>query len=671
MTALKSIMTQALTKLKSYSSSLAKTTVTSDMSRILGMPIKQEIDIKSVEKEFIKAHAYESGFRLFKPQAEALELYITTGKLLGSIGVGWGKTLITLSIAQIAIKEKGLNKVVLMIPPTVYPQLMQRDITWARKRIRLTVPIIGLRGSAKDRLNKAQSDISGLYILPYSTMSTSNGEDCLRSISPDLIIADEVHNLKNLKSAKTRRTFHVIKDLDCDLVGLSGTITSKSIRDYRHILDCCLKENSPIPNSYQQFATWMQVMDSGMSPTKSQLEDISPLIKWADKHFPEEEFTFDSFGFRTAYRCRFESCPNVVSTGDADIHTSLTICNASKNDIKMVIDKEQMGELTKFIRKVKDDWKTPNDDEISYVLHKYKWLYELTAGFYNELIWPTIQEIQEDRRVSEKVAKEILIKSKMYHTADQEYHKEVRSFLKDGHRSGLDTPELIGTSIKNHQGAQVGPLLYTYWCDRRDADFEGRVERYTRSKRVCDYKIQCAYHWARILERGIIWYYNREIGIWLNEYLQEFNPLFCPSGDEHNEKIIDPSTKDRIVIASIMAHSTGKNLQFHQNQLFVQWPRVASRAEQTLGRLHRNEQKAEDLYVDLLLYTGFDFECFAATLQDSLYIHSSTGARQKLVYAHYDPFPETYPSDFLRERGFDVKRLDRKMKEEMDERFGQ
>jgi len=60
-----------------------------------------------------------------------------------------------------------------------------------------------------------------------------------------------------------------------------------------------------------------------------------------------------------------------------------------------------------------------------------------------------------------------------------------------------------------------------------------------------------------------------------------------------------------------------------------------------------------------------------ACLIDALYIHQTTGSRQKLIYASYDPMPQRFPEDFLRERGFaDVAQLDREAQERLEEKFG-
>jgi len=129
--------------------------------------------------------------------------------------------------------------------------------------------------------------------------------------------------------------------------------------------------------------------------------------------------------------------------------------------------------------------------------------------------------------------------------------------------------------------------------------------------------------------------------------------------------------KDKIVVASITAHGEGKNLQHFHNQYFLQWPRNAAAAEQALGRLHRSGQEADVVLAVTNNSLDFDKMNFGACLNDSLYIHQSTGVKQKLIYATYFPDnPEIFPSEVLKERGYQPTILNADLWRAMEDRFG-
>jgi len=226
----------------------------------------------------------------------------------------------------------------------------------------------------------------------------------------------------------------------------------------------------------------------------------------------------------------------------------------------------------------------------------------------------------------------------------------------------------------------VGEELYEQWRKWKDLDFEGRPERDSTAVRLCSYKINAMVLWAQNLrkdskkDRGaLIWVHNQEIGRWAVEALQEAGlpVLHCPAGEVSNKAIRDPKNGNKFVVASISAHGTGKNLQHFQHCYILQWPRNAKKAEQLLGRHHRNGQKADQLIVVTNNTVEFDRQNFAATLNDSLYIHQTTGSRQKLMYATYDPLPMIFPAAVLRQRGFENRMLNEVQQAGLNERFGQ
>ena len=74
-----------------------------EIRRIIGMPLVFPMDGPECEaycRENIIASAYEDGFRLWPVQAEAVAAFELYNGLFGPIGVGWGKTLVSLMIAR-------------------------------------------------------------------------------------------------------------------------------------------------------------------------------------------------------------------------------------------------------------------------------------------------------------------------------------------------------------------------------------------------------------------------------------------------------------------------------------------------------------------------------------------------------------------------------------------
>lgn len=622
----------------------------------------------------IEAKHYERGFRLFDPQLAGWLAYLETGGVFGAIGVGWGKTLLCAAIANSAYVERGKKKILLCIPSNVFDQLTQVDLAWIRARINLSVPfhILGQK-SAQRRKATFLSGYKGCYIATYSLLSTTDANDMLRAIQPDLVILDEAHNLKNREAARTKRLFSYLEDHeDVELCAFSGTITSKGVEDYHHIIRRALGDNCPLPQSVRLAGEWGMILNSGAVPSEAQAAELVPLIEWARAAVPEEKFPANVSGFRKAYKERFRTAPGVVTTHDSEIGCSLVISNVPVQDYENC---EGWEELSIIMRRIETMWVTPTDDEIEHAIHAYKWLYEMSAGFYNELYWPTARELARSKQISEAEADDLLSGAMDHHLAHQEYARGLRNWLGAHQRAGIDTPMLVGLDMAKNGSRNVGRDLYELWCAMKNLEFADMPERWSRAIRVCPFKVNAAVEWAKGLpagKGGIVWVHHQEMGLWAWEAMIEagIDALHCPAGKQANQQIIDPAHAHRIVVASLDAHGEGKNLQHFEHMFYLQWPRRAVRAEQSLGRFHRNGQLADEVEARCCRTIDFDDLVFAACLQDGLYIHQTTGVRQKVIYATHAPMPRIYSPEFLRERGMENEQLNQDMRRAIQERFG-
>lgn len=658
-----------------------------EVQRITSLPVVYPMTPEEVEvysRMNTLAEAWNAGFRLFPIQADTVATYESCGGAIGRVGVGFGKTLISLMCADKAYR-KGIERSFLIIPPEVFIQLYTVDIIWARNRVPLSMPIHWLpTRDLAGRKALAASKKRGLYVYTHSLLSSRDAEHNLREIDPGLIIIDECQRVKDKSAARTRRLTRYLHDrmlrkMPCEVVALSGTITTKSIKDYRHLCVAALGLKAPMPLGEIMANEWAAILDA---PASSGWEDdkqpagtggsgpLLPLVHWAMRTFPREPIGENVHGFRRAFRLRLDHSAGVTSSGDAAIGTTLIMTNRPVEHPEHFTGWPM---LQKLIKQVCDEWKTPNGDEIEHQINTWKWLYELSAGFYNQLTWPSNELMATRARISQDQAAEIMGKTLLHHAAGQAYRKELRRWLGEKHIPGVDTPMLVGSDMARNGAKNVGTGLYDYWRYWKSLDFEHRPERDRTAVRVCDFKIHAAVKWACEIPHGtgaIIWVFNEEMGKWVYEALvaSGVQAMHCPAGEHANAAILDHGNKHLKVVASLTAHGTGKNLQHFQHQYFVQWPRAAGHAEQCLGRTHRSGQEAEELVVYTCNTGEFDEINFAACLNDALYIHQ-TSTRQKLIYAVYNPLPRIFPSAVLFERGLQNTLLSVEQEREMREKF--
>lgn len=670
----------------------ARESIAQEIERIIALPI-----IPQPTEEQIRAvslyYCPDGEIQLYPEQVNAMMQYHEYGGLLCPIPVGGGKTLVSVLIPNDAYNFFGKRKILLMVPPDLINQLRDVELPWYRRHISINIPFYWLAGqTAGKRMLLANSGRAGCYVVSYSILSGRQGSELLDAIKPELIVGDEIHSIASANpSARGRRFRIAIKMFGPQLVGLSGTITKKSPRDYHHLAVHTLHENCFMPRPTGIADEWAKIIDCNASSIDEfhnnaapQPGPIKPLIEWAKKYFPDQIFPNNLIGFRSAFNIRKDTCPGVIASNGDQLGVSLRITNidgSQQHRYSSTLDNTKSNgwkELREIVKQLVTMWVAPNGDEIDHAMHLWRWRYELEGfGFYNNLYWPEAERVAARKKLPLAEAKNILERSQAHHMLHQEYMKDLRYWIKHRAKKGMDTPFLIAGDMFHHGSDHVGPTLYKSWKTMKDAEFEGMVERDKAVVRVCDFRVKKVVEWAqkwykdRPNKAAIIWVKNKGVAEWLREvFLEADLPMvYCPAGKMGQQNIDDRAQGNKFAIASISAHHKGRNLQYHHDaEFFAQWPREAHIAEQSLGRVHRNGQEADECQIFQSIESDFDRVLFASCINDAAYI-DQTSQRQKLLYADYAEAPKILPYSVLMAWGTQATQLDAKGKRMLEDRF--
>ncbi len=260
---------------------------TSEIERILRLPRRTQSASIELALEMSEALRKDTGAQQLRPvQALALLEAMMTGGLFGPIGVGEGKTLITL----------------------LAPYVLEA------KRYLLILPAGLQKKTRKDHAKYAQHwripALSEFLMLSYEMLGRVQSVDVLNRYKPDLIGADEVHRFKNRRAACTRRMIRYMHDHpETRFLALSGTIMQKSVRDFGHILRWCLKDKAPVPRTETEIEDWAWALDERV-PDESRYEP-GALLRFCE---PEELNEAPLVAARRGFRRRLLDTPGVVST---------------------------------------------------------------------------------------------------------------------------------------------------------------------------------------------------------------------------------------------------------------------------------------------------------------------------------------------------------------------
>lgn len=489
---------------------------------------------------------------LWPIQARAIFEAFKEGGGFFPIGVGRGKALISLLAPVLMDCERPI----LFVPAALRDQTLDFVIPRMSKHWKLT-----------DRL----------VVVGYSELSLAKNATMLEDYRPDLIILDECHSVARPEAGRTRRLVRYFREHpETKCLAMSGTVSSRSLKDFSHIIQWCLKDRTPLPRTWRELSEWADAIDEKVPD--DQRAAPGALLRFCE---PGENV-------RQGFRRRLVETPGVVASAESELGTSLQILKYRSLDLPSgVADK---------IEAMRKTWTTPNGDIITNAVDLWRHIRELSLGFWYR--WDPAPP-------------------RKWLSARKDWKAFVRETLKHNRR-GLDTELQVWNECEKKL-----PEVFRKWRAIKDS-FKIRTVPVWEN----DFALVACAKWlaGRTEEnRGIVWIEHRAFGEKLSKKVRY--PYFG-AGDS---RIL--STDARGVLASIRAHSEGKNLERFSSNLVVA-PMASGKAwEQLLGRTHREGQKADVVHCEIFLHVPELREAFEQARADAQYLEDTFGNRQKLNYA--------------------------------------
>lgn len=570
-----------------------------DLDRILKLP-RRDSNYDSIAPQDYIDSLTESlrrpgGTRSLRPiQAAALREASEVRGFLGPIGVGAGKTDISVLLPAVL----GSRVAVLLVPPALKKKLVEVEYPYLQTQWKLPQ----LFGSK----TYYPGTTGLLYVVSYSQLSTAKGTDVLDDIKPDLIVADEVHALAG-NSARRKRFDRYMKANPSTLFcGMSGTVTSKSIKEYAHLAKYAFHQGSPLPLHYPTLDAWSAVID----PSKNE-NPPGALVRLCA---PGEEV-------RAAFGRRLIETPGVVATKSNRIGSSLVI---NRREIKTP------PAVNAALDVLRADWESPSGDILKDALSVARYGNQLSTGHYTRWVWPAT--------VNKSLKAEWL-------ECRRNWGLEVRDMLKGDAKKGMDSPLLLA------RAAIAGKWksdAFEPWRDiaRAYRTITGKRQPPTEAVWIDDFMVRDAVEWGK-QNHGIIWYEHDALGKAIaaaGQFPRYGAATDCPTavdpktGQTVPGIVLEPGT--RTVVASLDSFGTGWNLQQFTKTLYTTTPSSGKLMEQSLGRCHREGQTADEVNAYLYLHTPELKKSLTSARNSAIYIEGSLQNEQKLLYATYSFDPE-------------------------------
>ncbi len=529
---------------------------------------------------------------LWPVQAQALEEMAACNGLLAPIPVGGGKTGICL-LAPLAIPDCKIALV--LVPPKLLKQL-GRD--WRHFSQHFRVPNLIIHGENL-RFESPTNEPQYLHAFPYSLLCRPEQTDFLgTTLCPDLIIADEADRLRHKNSAQSSRFLrYLLEHPETRLCVLTGSLTSKSLKDYAHLSAASLKEGAPTPLDPRVAEDWARVIRA-RKPDESE-PPPGALMKLC---LPGESV-------HSGFHRRFVETPGVVTAFEGDINIPMTITTADAPPIPDVVEG--------YLETLRDKWERPDEWEYDNALEKAACAEQLAHGFYYRWRYP--------RGEPSELIDRWLEARKAWMKAVRERLKRRFEFM-DSVKHVTDAAIRAWDGCRPERGKPVWspkPIAWPIW-----KALAGQVEPEPEAVWIDDYLAQAASDWAHS-HTGIVWYGHRAFG----KRVAELAGLPRFGGGPKAEERLRMETGTRSIIVSIRAFGRGfDGLQhyFHE-QLITSPPADSTNWAQVLGRLARPGQEHEVL-TQFFAHTPELAARYEQAVCRAQYVEETMGDKQKLLH---------------------------------------
>ena len=516
-------------------------------------------------------------------QAAALWELREHGGLLAPIGVGHGKTLIALLAGRVA--KAALT--IILAPASTVPQLKQ---VMAETALHFLLP-------------------ENLRIYSYAALSQAKNTDLLERLARQydpakmLIVADEAHRIKRPEAARTKRIIRFFQQHpEVTFAALSGTFTSRSLHDYKHLAELALREGSPIPTDSYHLDHWAQAVDVEGQPGQQAWRMVQPLWDWFTKlpECPEPDAGLCGTGaekcdkVRAAFRHRLWTTPGVVATTSPSVGSSLYL--------SLHPDLPVPETVTQVLDTVLQTGERPDGEVLADPIEIWRFQRQMSQGFYYVWDWPGGLVDTE------------------WVEARSDWSRRVRAELAQHSAEGYDSPLLVFNRIQRQHEAGQRLAIHRSW--QRWQGQRHKKPPPTKPVWLSPFLLDYAISWLeQQSEPAILWYDSAAV-----------EAALATRGVTTYGAGAAPPRKAEKCAMSIQAHGVGKNLQAWRTQLVMAPPSSGLAWEQLLGRLHRQGQKADEVECHVMVHSAAFVDAWDKAQRDAKYIFDSTGNPQKLIY---------------------------------------
>lgn len=546
-----------------------------DFVRIASLPVRTEASYPAdlapaLSRALATPEGLAAGVQLRPVQARSLYDAGMHRRGFFALRVGAGKTLTSFLLPRVMNAQRPL----LLIPASL---MTKTDREWRA-------------------LGKHWQVAKHLRFMSYQKLGVVSGAQDIEAYQPDLIIADECHRLKNLRAAVTRRVARYLKARPNTLfVPMSGTMMKRSLKDFAHLAGWALGQGSILPLYAETLTEWAEALDEDTNAFNQREPGIlTELFPGVQSDTNDERRYARQVFFRRA-----EATPGVVISDAKGEYTGSLTISALEYHVNAATD-------ANFV-KLRTDMCRPDGWALSEAMQAWAVARQLALGLH--YAWnPQPPEEWLDARKA--------------------WAQFVRDFLKShqSERMGIDSTLAVANAVDRGQLIDEYKTLET-WRKIEPIFKVNSVEVWHD-----DGALKVCAQWLKDHPRGICWTDHTFFAQGLSRMTGV--PYYGADGLDARENFIEDHPEGSPIIASRVANSTGRNLQFKWSDNLVTAPPADSEGwEQMIGRTHRDGQPEDEVTVDVLVGCREHLESIPRSLNSADVKADVLGFIQKLALA--------------------------------------
>lgn len=544
---------------------------TSCFERILALPRRAPICPPGLDQQLTELLKTPQGtMQLRALQALALHDIGVCGGGFLLLDLGEGKTLISLEAAYVLDAKRPL----LFLPA----HLIQKTAREARE------------------LAQHWMIPTNIRLMSYQMLGLVQSARDLEVYAPDVIIADEVHRLKNRDAAVTRRVERYMEaHPETKFVAMTGTSMRRSLRDFAHILRWALRDKAPIPLRDSEVDEWARALDDRL---ENEFQRVQPgaLLEMADP----KDIANDGelVAARRGFRARLRETPGVVASAPSGTAVDADL-------VIRPIRYEVSSTIQGYFKTLRDEKIAPTGEELWEAAEVWRHAREMALGFCQRWDPPAPEDWKAARKAWFQFVRGVLQRSRTW-----------------------DSPDHVA------QACDAGKLpsdKLEAWRRIKDSFVPNPVPVWHD-----DTALKVCAKWMK--KPGLVWVDHIPFGERLSKMTGA--TYYGAKGLAPDGEFIDDADPNKAIIVSVDANAEGRNLQKWNRNLLTTMLEGADKVHQLLGRTHRPGQLSDTVTVDVLLGCAEHARAWFKACNSAVAIRDTAGLQNKLLIADVDEWPD-------------------------------